>query len=54
MKKGAKLAIEIVESATNKVVKKLGPYTSERLRDRADDGVNRQLNHERFYTRFSH
>lgn len=47
------LSIEIVESATGKVEKKLGPYASERLRDKADDGVNRNLDHERFYTRFA-
>lgn len=47
------LSIEIVESVTGKVEKKLGPYASERLRDKADDGVNRNLDHERFYTRFA-
>lgn len=47
------LCIEIVEGATGKVEKKLGPFSSMRLRDRADDGVNRRLDHERYYTRFA-
>lgn len=47
------LSIEIVETATGKVEKKLGPYASEHLCDKADDGVNRNLDHERFYTRFA-
>lgn len=46
------LSIEIVEYTTSKVEKKLGPYASVRLRDKADDGVNRNLDHNRFYTRF--
>lgn len=47
------LSIEIVEATTGKVEKKLGPFASERLRDRADAGLTRQLDHERFYTRFA-
>jgi hypothetical protein len=46
------LCIEIVESATGAVEKKLGPFATERLRDKADDGLTRQLDHARFYTRF--
>lgn len=29
----------------------LGPYDSERTAERAEDGVNRNLDHGRFYTR---
>lgn len=47
------LCIEIVEAATGKVERRLGPYASEHLRDRADAGLTRQLDHERFYTRFA-
>lgn len=46
------LSIEIVEHATGKVEKKLGPFASTRLRDKADDGLTRQLDHERFFTRY--
>lgn len=31
-------------------VKTLGPYGSERLAERAEDGVNRSLNHDVYYT----
>jgi len=47
------LCIEIVESATNKVEKKLGPYASARLRDKADAGLTRTLDHAHFFTRFA-
>lgn len=42
--------VQIIESATNNVEKELGPYASERLADRADNGVNINLDQERFYT----
>ena len=29
---------------------KLGPYTTERIAERAERGVNRNLDHDRFYT----
>ncbi len=32
-------------------VETLGPYASATLADKADDGVNRNLNHDRFFTR---
>ena len=43
-------AIEIVEYSSGDVVRTL-EYTSERLADRAERGVERNLNHEEFYTR---
>lgn len=51
--------IEIVEYPTKELAddeefqieRRLGPYSSERLADRADNGINRQLDHERFFTR---
>lgn len=49
----AQLCIEIVEHATDKVERKLGPYASESLRDRADAGLQQNLDHERFFTRFA-
>ncbi len=45
------LFIEIVDFQTDEVVKKLGPFPSERQREKADRGVNINLNHERFFTR---
>lgn len=43
--------IEIKEFGTNKVVKRFDVTgKSERTIDRFDDGLNRQLNHEKFYT----
>ncbi len=43
--------VDIIEYEGDKVEKTLGPYGTERQADRADDGVNINLNHERFYTR---
>lgn len=34
--------------------KRLGPYETERLAEKADSGANRNLNHERFWTRIEH
>lgn len=43
--------VKVIEYDTDgKVVKALGPYDSERIAMRADHGLNRQLDHERFYT----
>jgi len=49
--------IEIVEwkgdadPSTDTVVKRLGPYANQALASKADDGVTRNLNHERYYSR---
>ncbi len=45
------LFVEVVESATDEVVKRLGPFASEHLAEKADRGANINLNHDRFYTR---
>lgn len=42
--------VEVVEYATQKVVKTL-KAESERMAERLDSGVNRNLDHTRFYTR---
>lgn len=42
--------VEVRDCDTDKPVKVLGPYAQERLAEKADDGVNRNLNHEAFYT----
>ena len=43
--------IESLPDGKERVEKSLGPYASEHLADKADMGVNRNLNHERFFTR---
>lgn len=45
------LFVEVVESATEVVVKRLGPYSNENEAEKADRGANINLNHERFFTR---
>ena len=43
--------VEVVKhSEPEKVVKRMGPMP-ERKADKVDDGVNRNLNHEEYYTR---
>lgn len=42
--------VEIVETATNKVEKQLGPYETENLADKAESGVSRNLDHEKYHT----
>ncbi len=43
--------IEIVAYADGKVMKEMGPYATHKIAERIDDGLNRNLNHERFFTR---
>lgn len=43
--------VELVESPGDVVVKRLGPFPSERMAEKCERGVNINLNHERFYTR---
>jgi hypothetical protein len=49
-KRAAEFYVVVVETETGAVVKRLGPLASERQADRVDDGVMRNLNHERFHT----
>lgn len=42
--------VEVVDLETSKIVKTLGPYSSERQAERADDGVQHNLNHEAYFT----
>ncbi len=46
----AEYYVDIIQYDTDEVVETLGPYASERQADRADSGVNINLDHERFYT----
>lgn len=41
--------VEIREYETDRLEKRLGPM-SERKADKVDDGLTRQLDHDRFYT----
>ena len=43
--------VEIVKYEGGEVVKKLGPFSSERVAIRADSGANYNLNHEEYYTK---
>jgi hypothetical protein len=43
--------VQVIEFESGKVERELGPYVNERLAEKADDGLTRQLNHERYYTR---
>lgn len=43
--------MEIVEVGADRVEKKLGPYSSRRTAEKAEAGVCRNLDRERFYTR---
>ena len=45
-----KFFVEIIEIATRKPEKTLGPYDTRRVAGRAEDGVNRNLDHKRFFT----
>jgi len=42
--------IQIIEYGTGRIAKEFEPITSERMADKVDNGVNINLNHERFYT----
>lgn len=42
--------VEVVEYESDKVVKRMGPFSSERQADKCCDGVDRNLNHEQFYS----
>jgi hypothetical protein len=49
-----KLYIEVVEYETDKVIKKVDVSDkSWRQAERVQDGMDRNLNHEKFYTRLS-
>ena len=41
--------IEVRELETDKVVKRMGPH-NERRAERIDDGLNHNLNHDKYYT----
>lgn len=42
--------VQIVEIKTGNEIKELGPYKSERMAEKAESGVNRNLNHDLFVT----
>lgn len=46
----SKYIVNVVEYKTGDVVKTLGPYPSERQAEKADDGLQRNLNHELYFT----
>ncbi len=44
--------VEVVKFGSDEIVRKLGPFT-ERKAEKVDIGLNINLNHEEFYTRFA-
>lgn len=42
--------VDIIEHDVEKVFKSLGPYDSEHQAEKADRGLNFQIDHGRFYT----
>lgn len=42
--------VQVIEIETGNKIKELGPYKSERMAEKAEDGVNRNLNHHKFFT----
>jgi len=47
----ARWFVEIWSYEPDRIEKTLGPYVSERMAARAAMGANRNLDHERFYTK---
>lgn len=43
--------VEVVPYEKGSEINHMGPFTSERLAERCEGGVERNLNHECFYTR---
>lgn len=43
--------VHIVDRDTDAVIKVLGPYHSAREAEKAERGVNRQIDHANYYTR---
>ena len=42
--------VQVREIVGDKLEREIGPYASLRLAEKAEDGVLRQLNHERYFT----
>jgi uncharacterized FlaG/YvyC family protein len=45
-----KFVIQVREFNTDTLVREIGPYQSLRLAEKAEDGLTRQLDHDRFYS----
>lgn len=45
-----KFYVQIIEYASGEVEKELGPYNTERMADKACDGVDVNLNHGAYYS----
>lgn len=46
-----KYYVEVVKIEEDEVVERMGPHSDERWAERIEDGVNINLNHEKYYTR---
>lgn len=43
-------SVDVIAYDDGAVVKTLGPFATQRAADRADDGLNRNLDHAAYYT----
>jgi len=46
----SKYIVQVVEYKTGHAVHTIGPFYSERQAEKADDGLQRNLNHELYFT----
>lgn len=46
--------VDIIESASGNTIKSLGPYSSDRLAEKAERGVSHQVDIARYHTRLRH
>lgn len=42
--------VDIIDAGTSETIETLGPYDSARTADKADRGLNYQIDHSRYYT----
>lgn len=42
--------VDIIDHETSETIKSLGPYDSNRTAEKADRGLNYQIDHSRYYT----
>ena len=43
--------VEVVSYESDEVIRRIGPYASERAADKAENGVMANMNHDAYYTR---
>lgn len=48
-----KFYVQVIEFDTGEAIRRLGPYNSKRLAENAERGIERNLDHSRFFTRIA-